>query len=39
VGLINRLEIWDSLNWQKYKSQAEKNTTKIAEELGKLGVY
>lgn len=39
VGLIDRLEIWDSTNWQKYKTLAEKNTSKIAEELGKLGVY
>ena len=39
VGLFNRLEIWDTSKWSKYKVQAEKNTGKIAEELGKLGVY
>jgi len=39
VGLFNRLEIWDSAVWRKYKTQAEKNTSKVAEELGKLGVY
>lgn len=39
VGVFNRLEIWDSVAWHKYKSQAAKNTGKIAEELGKLGVY
>lgn len=39
VGLYNRLEIWDSKAWQKYKAQAEKQTEKIANELGKLGVY
>lgn len=39
VGLYNRLEIWDTVKWNKYKTQAEKNTGKIAEELGKLGVY
>lgn len=39
VGLYNRLEIWDTAKWNKYKSLAEKNTGKIAEELGKLGVY
>lgn len=39
VGLFDRLEIWDTVKWQKYKAQAEKNTGKIAEELGKLGVY
>ncbi|MEK7181905.1 MAG: division/cell wall cluster transcriptional repressor MraZ [Patescibacteria group bacterium] len=39
VGLFNRLEIWDSKEWNIYKKQAEKNTGEIAEELGKLGVY
>lgn len=39
VGLFNRLEIWDTAQWKKYKTQAEKNTGKIAEDLGKLGVY
>lgn len=39
VGLYNRLEIWDTAKWNKYKALAEKNTGKIAEELGKLGVY
>ena len=39
VGVYNRLEIWDESAWMKYKSAAEKNTGKIAEELGKLGVY
>ncbi|HLC95276.1 MAG TPA: division/cell wall cluster transcriptional repressor MraZ, partial [Patescibacteria group bacterium] len=39
VGLFNRLEIWDTVQWRKYKTHAEKNTGKIAEELGKLGVY
>ena len=39
VGLYNRLEIWDTVKWNKYKSQAEKNTGQTAEELGKLGGY
>ncbi len=39
VGIYNRLEIWDEDAWKKYKQNAEKNTGKIAEELGKLGVY
>ncbi|MBP6889021.1 MAG: division/cell wall cluster transcriptional repressor MraZ [Candidatus Moranbacteria bacterium] len=39
VGVYNRLEIWDEDVWKKYKQNAEKNTGKIAEELGKLGVY
>lgn len=39
AGLYNRLEIWDEKKWSTYKIGAEKNTDKIAEELGKLGVY
>lgn len=39
VGLFNRLEIWSEEKWQVYKTDAEKNTGEIAEELGKLGVY
>lgn len=39
VGLYNRLEIWESSAWQKYKQQAEKQTDRIANELGKLGIY
>ncbi len=39
AGLYNRLEIWDEKKWNDYKEKAEKNTDKIAEQLGKLGVY
>ncbi|MBI2439514.1 MAG: division/cell wall cluster transcriptional repressor MraZ [Candidatus Moranbacteria bacterium] len=39
VGLFNRLEIWDTEKWKRYKGQAEKHTGKIAENLGKLGIY
>ncbi len=39
VGLYNRLEVWDSRAWKQYKHQAEKNTEKIANELGALGIY
>ena len=39
VGLYNRLEIWDSAQWKRYKHHAEKNTEKIANELGALGIY
>lgn len=39
VGVYNRLEIWDLAKWNKYKRGAEKQTDKIAEQLGKLGVY
>ena len=38
-GLFNRIEIWEEKKWQGYKSRAEKNTAKVAEKLGELGVY
>jgi MraZ protein len=34
AGLYNRLEIWDKSAWQKYQSATEKDSVKIAEELG-----
>ncbi len=36
AGLYNRLEIWDSKTWEKYKANTEKESGKIAEELGNL---
>ncbi|MBU2575632.1 division/cell wall cluster transcriptional repressor MraZ [Patescibacteria group bacterium] len=33
AGLYNRLEIWDTRQWQIYKQKTEKQSTKIAEEL------
>ena len=38
AGLYNRLEVWDKDAWDKYKTATEKDSTKIAEELGSLGV-
>lgn len=38
AGLYNHLEIWDENRWNKYKSVTEKNSNKIAEELGDLGI-
>lgn len=38
AGLFNRLEIWDEDNWKSYKNSSEKNTDRIAERLGELGV-
>lgn len=38
VGLYDRLEIWDQSAWEKYKTQSEKDSAKIAETLGELGV-
>ncbi len=38
AGLYSRMEIWDSLAWEKYKLGTEKNSGDIAEALGDLGV-
>ena len=38
TGLMNRLEIWDEDNWQKYKKDTEKDSGNIAEAMGDLGV-
>ncbi len=38
AGLYDRLEIWDATEWEKYKINAEKNSSEIAETLGALGV-
>lgn len=38
AGLFNRLEIWDEAKWNKYKDDLEKNSDKIAEKLGELGL-
>ncbi|MEK9147718.1 MAG: division/cell wall cluster transcriptional repressor MraZ [Patescibacteria group bacterium] len=33
TGLYNHIEIWDERIWNKYKSNAEKESDKIAEQL------
>jgi len=38
AGLYNHLEIWDEAAWLKYKTESEKNSNSIAEELGDLGI-
>lgn len=38
AGLFNRLEIWDEEKWNTYKNDLEKNSDKIAEKLGELGL-
>src|SRR3989338_1647412 len=38
AGLYNRIEIWDESVWEKYKAGTEKDSVKIAETLGELGV-
>ncbi len=38
AGLYNRLEIWSEDLWKKYKRSTERDSTKIAEQLGEIGV-
>ncbi|MCK5062171.1 division/cell wall cluster transcriptional repressor MraZ [Candidatus Parcubacteria bacterium] len=38
AGLYDRLEVWDKQAWDKYKQSTEKESNKIAETLGELGV-
>jgi len=38
AGLYNRIEIWSEELWTTYKKQTEKDSNKIAEQLGSLGV-
>lgn len=38
AGLYNRIEIWDSEEWEKYKQKTESSSDEIAEKLGELGI-
>ncbi len=38
TGLFNRIEIWDSENWETYKAKTESSSDEIAEKLGELGI-
>lgn len=38
AGLYSRLELWDSVKWSEYKAKTEAESTKIAEQMGELGV-
>ena len=38
AGLYDRLEIWDENIWEKYKKETDKESEKIAEELGDIGI-
>ena len=38
AGLFNRLEIWDQKAWDGYKGNIEKQSDRIAEKLGELGI-
>jgi MraZ protein len=37
-GLSNRLEIWDSENWDAWTKEAEKGVSEIVSKLGGLGI-
>jgi len=38
AGLFNRLEIWDSVAWNKYRADVESRSQEIAEKMGELGI-
>jgi MraZ protein len=38
AGLYNRIELWDSETWGKYKQKTENSSEEIAEKLGELGI-
>jgi MraZ protein len=38
AGVYNRIEIWNSINWQEYKTKTESSSDEIAEKLGELGI-
>jgi DNA-binding transcriptional regulator/RsmH inhibitor MraZ len=38
IGLYDRIEIWDDLEFQKYKKKTELAAGDIAERLKELGV-
>lgn len=39
TGVYRRLEIWDEENWNIYKARVEKETDKLAEQLGEVRAY
>lgn len=39
AGVYKRLEIWDAEKWSAYKERVEKETDKLAEQLGEVGAY
>ena len=38
TGLYNRIEVWDSEAWARYKQKTESASDEIAEKLGELGI-
>lgn len=39
AGVYKRIEIWNEVHWEEYKSRIEKQTDLLAEKLGELGIY
>lgn len=37
IGIVNRVEIWDSAAWEKYRDEFSKKTEAIAEKLASVG--
>ncbi|MBI2048354.1 MAG: division/cell wall cluster transcriptional repressor MraZ [Parcubacteria group bacterium] len=38
AGVSDRVEVWDSAQWQSYKARIEKQADAMAEKLGEIGV-
>jgi len=38
AGLYTRMEIWNADKWEEYKKSTEADASRIAEQLGELGV-
>lgn len=38
TGLYSRIEIWDSAQWNEYKTKTEASSDEIAEKLSDLGI-
>lgn len=38
IGIVNRLEIWDSVAWENYRNEYGKKTDDIAEKLVSAGI-
>jgi len=38
TGMYNRMEVWSEEAWKRYKKNTEKDSTKIAEQLGEIGI-
>jgi len=38
VGVLNRVEIWDTATWEKYRNEYSKKTDSMAEKLYSAGI-